>query len=125
MTPTAALTGVPGVDGLTPDAGGDLSQPVRGEQFAVDHHVRPALVGDLPQGGAQVSGLLGQDRDAFCQVAVGGGTRYGRTRHPAGSCPRRLWNQASTISAWYQQVKALVRRRVPRLRHSAASSRDR
>jgi hypothetical protein len=120
----AVLAGVPGVDELAFDAGGGLGEPVGGEQLAVEDDVRPAVVGDPGQRLVQVGSLGGEDLDALGQVAVGGGAGDADPV-PSSVLSPPLRNQASTSSAWYQQVSALVARRVPRARRSAASSRDR
>jgi hypothetical protein len=57
---SAVLAGVPGVDRLALDAGGGLGAAVGADQLAVDHDVRPALLGHLLQGLVQVGGLGGE-----------------------------------------------------------------
>ena len=56
---------------------GGLRAAVGADQLAVDHDVRPALLGHLLQGLVQVGGLRGEHLDALVAVAVGR-----RARHP-------------------------------------------
>src|SRR6185437_5815708 len=56
----AVLAGVPRVGRLALDAGGGLGAAVGADQLAVDHDVRPALLGNLLQGLVQVGGLGGE-----------------------------------------------------------------
>jgi hypothetical protein len=67
----AVLAGVPGVDRLALDALGGLRAAVGADQLAVEHDVRPALLGHLGQGIVQVGGLGGEHPDTLVAVAVG------------------------------------------------------
>jgi hypothetical protein len=73
----AVFPGVPRVDRLALDAGGRLGAAVGADQLAVDHDVRPALLGHLLQCLVQVGSSFGEHLDALIAVAVGR-----RARHP-------------------------------------------
>jgi hypothetical protein len=70
------FAGVPGVDRLAVNAGGGLGAAVGADQLAVDHDVRPALLGHLLQGLVQVGRLGGEHREGLIAVAVGRRPRY-------------------------------------------------
>ena len=67
----AVFAGIPGVDRFTFDAGGGLRTAVGADQLAVEHDVRPALLGHLLQGLVQVRGLRGEHPEGLVAVAVG------------------------------------------------------
>jgi hypothetical protein len=68
------LAGIPPVDGLALNALSWLFAPVARDDRPVQDHVREPLVLGLPQGIAQVRGLVCQHADDLFEVTVSGGT---------------------------------------------------
>jgi len=84
----AVFPGVPRVDGVALARTRRLGKAVAVEEFPIEDHVGPAVLGGPLQGVAQGRGLCGEDRDGLTQVAVRGGPGDTEPGAEGWSCPR-------------------------------------